>query len=112
MENTGPPRLFPDAHYSPHSKSLHVFNFTDSWAHDGSGVKGSSLFWNGNDVGDRESDTTAKACLRSFTKEPMLAGARTWSSGQLVSSGVRIWSVPGQMITQRDWEWEEPENLY
>ena len=75
-------------------------------------MKGSSLFWNGNDAGDRESNTTAKPCLRSFTKESMLAGARTRSSGQLASSGVRIWPVPGQMITQRDWEWEEPENEY
>ena len=75
-------------------------------------MKVSSLFWNGDDIGDRESDTSAKPRLRSFTKESMLAGARTWSSGRLVSSGVRIWSVPGQMITQRDCEWEEPENEY
>lgn len=52
--------------------------------------------------------TQTESCLITYAKESRLAGVRTWSCGQLVSSGVRTWSAPGQMITQRDPEWEEP----
>ena len=56
-----------------------------------------------------EEATQPQSCMISSAEESRLDGVQIWASGQLVSS-VRAWSGPGQMITQRDREWQEPED--